>query len=113
MRSIEEVNSQDFANLKLAIYSGNLKRGAQIRELRTSRQVTQNEMSDALWERFGDDERVPCSNFAVSMAERGITAMSDRVFFAFKSAITFAASQEGAKDRRKLYRRRERARRAA
>ncbi len=70
-------------------------------------------MSEALWERFGDDARVPCSNFAVSMAERGIVAMSDRVFFAFKAAINYASSQEGAKARRKLYRRKERARRAA
>lgn len=114
IRSIEAIDAKDFADMRLAVYAGNLKRGAQIRELRTSLQVTQKEMQAELEYVFGgleyqDPKRVPCSDCSVSWAERGIVAMTDRTFFAYKAAVNVASRQEGAKDRRKLVRRLERA----
>ena len=99
-----------FAHMRLAVYSGNLKRGAVIRELRTGRQVTQEEMADELEERFGDIDRgeprsVPWSVYSVSTAERGITPMTDRTFFAYKAAVNTAAAGEGPRERRKLHKR--------
>ncbi len=107
VRRIEEVDADTEHRMRLAIVDGNMARGAQIKELRTTKQVTHEEMCEILWQKYAGDagrvrgDYVPTSMGSISMAERGVIALRDRQFFAYKAAIHEASKSKTAKERRR------------
>ncbi len=111
VQRLQEIDARDWTQIRLAIYAGNLKRGAAIRELRTHQGVSQTELRDELFARYGhlawdNPRRIPWSDFFISTVERGIGMhLDDRRFFALKLCINHCAKSKNSKLRRKLQRR--------
>jgi len=104
LRTVKECDAQEWRDERLSIYSGNLKRGAKVRELRSDLQVTLTEVADYLWEE-GPAE-VPANISCISKIERGLRAMTVEEYTVLVMAIKQCGKGERSRARRHLRSRR-------
>ena len=98
---IAETSATAWADTRLSVLRGNLRRGASFRSKRTALQVTMAELSEAI-KKTVRGVAVASSTYTISFKERGFTGMTAETEAAWLRALAVASRSETSKERRKL-----------